>query len=186
MWNMLIKPSSSTETSQLNQSSPEVICRHPFKGSEIWPWTGNPDRGISAWQLWHDSRLLQTPHLSPPRQEADRNRKQGYGGDKWRTSLLGNLTPSDWTVLSSPRSSPDGRYRPYQLRFTLSSFAIWWLRSLLKNAVITISYESICPSIRGNSQKARRENRDWIMRAETIKKLEAPNMINYTAQARHT
>lgn len=76
--------------------------------------------------------------------------------------------------------------QPYQLWFTLSSFAIWWVHSLLKNAVITISYESICPSIRGNSQKARRENRDWIMRAETIKKLEAPNMINYTAYARHT
>lgn len=53
-----------------------------------------------------------------------------------------------------------------------SALCYLMVRSLLKTAVITISYESICPSIRGNSQKAWRENRDWIMRAETIKKLE--------------
>ena len=69
----------------------------------------------------------------------------------------------------------------------LFSFAtcMGWLQLLLKSAVITTSYASVCPAIRGNSQKAWQEKQDCIMRAETIKKLVAPNMINYTHRARH-
>lgn len=49
-----------------------------------------------------DMVLLRRPHQSPARQEADRNRKQEHSGDKWQTSMMGNLTRSDWTVRSSP------------------------------------------------------------------------------------
>lgn len=76
----------------------------------------------------------------------------------------------DWTILPSPCSCPAGRHDMAHIRPAFRGYLM--ARSLLKTAVITVPYESICPSIRENSQKAWRENRDWIMRAEAIKKLE--------------